>query len=269
MKKNAFTLIELSMVLIIIGLLVGGSFKVFKTMRDKAKVTRAQDDVQAAKNAIVGNTIKNANTLPSSSFFTQNLSPVKNNQHPLFYADDSRLESTNVCAFTTTRLKVQTPTRKINSVAFVIASESSNANMQTALKNGIVRTYNYADKVDDNTSPIDRVQNYDDTVDWVTLAELQQQSGCANHPLQILNNSLPSTDTESSIHYHATIYVDGNYSTPTIECTFSDSKFSFSDSNAKITHNATPSSTDTVKVTCTARADGRNVTKIFVITVNP
>jgi len=54
MKKNAFTLIELSIVLIITGFLIGSSVQVFKSMQDGAKVTHAKADVLTAKNAIIG-----------------------------------------------------------------------------------------------------------------------------------------------------------------------------------------------------------------------
>ena len=75
MKKSAFTLVELSIVLIILGLLVGGSFKVLQIMRERAQTTRAQDDVKVAKEAIIGNAIVNSKTLPDGTFF-KNISPL-------------------------------------------------------------------------------------------------------------------------------------------------------------------------------------------------
>ncbi|ADN08072.1 type II secretion system protein [Sulfurimonas autotrophica] len=272
MKKSAFTLVELSIVLVIIGLLVGGSFKVLKIMRDRAQTSRAQDDVQVAKEAVIGNTVQNSNTLPSVTFFNQNLSPIKNNQHQLFYADDTNLENIDVCSFNTTNLKVVTAARTIDNVAFVIASESSNHNMQTAIKdNGdgtfSVKTYDYSTKVDDNTSPVNIIDYYDDIVDWVTLSQLQQEAKCSNNLLRIVNSSLPDTDTLNSASYQAKIVIDGNYSAPTADnCTFSPTN-NFSYNNFSIT-NSGGATAGTVTVDCSVSADGKTVRKKFAITVN-
>jgi len=276
MKKSAFTLVELAIVLVIIGLLVGGSFKVLKIMRDRAQISRAQDDVKVAKEAVIGNTIQNSNTLPSVTFFNQNLSPVKDNQHQLFYADDINLESINICSLATTNLTVVTPSHTINDVAFVVASESSNHNMQTAKKddgggNFSVHTYKYETKVDDNTSPVNIVDYYDDIVDWVTLAQLQQEAKCSDNLLRIVNTSLPSTDVDSSTSYQATIVIDGNYSAPTgSSCIFTpQNNFVYHSNNFTIDNTAGATTSTTVAVDCSVTADGKTVSKKFAITVNP
>jgi len=271
MKKSAFTLVELSIVLVIIGLLVGGSFKVLKIMRDRAQISRAQDDVKVAKEAVIGNAILNGNTLPDPDFFKKNLSPVKDNQHPLFYADDANLQKTDICAFSSTNLKVVTPVKTVNNVAFVVASEGANHNMQTALKddgdgNFSVHTYTYATKVDDNTSPVNIADNYDDITDWVTLAQLQKELQCSSKPFAFINQSLPTAEVNEA--YNATLYVENNVTDVNIACkpdkdigiTFSDPSFS-----------GKPNQAITNSWYCTAREKSpstRTVTKHYVITVN-
>ena len=191
MKKNAFTLIELSIVLVIIGLIIGGSFKVLKTMRENAKITNAKNDVEAAKNAVVGNTILNRNTLPDQTFFHKNLSPVKNNQHPLLYEYATDLDKNNICSLTSTDLTVKkykwnnTKTaeeldRTIQNIAFVIASRSLDNYMQTEKLNNNV----------DYHAPFIKIGNhhYDDMVEWVTLGELKSQLNCVKTGLKILND---------------------------------------------------------------------------------
>ena len=271
MKKSAFTLIELSIVLVIIGLLVGGSFKVLKIMRERAQITRAQDDVKIAKEAVIGNTILNANTLPDQAYFDQNLSPVKDNQHPLFYADDTDLEATDICSFTATHLSVVTPSHTISDVAFVIASESSNHNMQTAKKDDgdgdfSVHTYKYETKVDDNTSPVNIVENYDDIVQWVTLAELQKDLQCSQKPFNFLNTSLPTANVNED--YSATLYVENNVTDVSITCDRdSDMGIDFSDPS----FSGTPTVSGTNHWECTASENSpgtRSVTKQYVITIN-
>ena len=209
MKKSAFTLIELSIVLVIIGLLIGGSFKILKVMRERAQISQAKDDVQVAKQAVIGNAIINENTLPKQDFFQKNLSPVKNNQHQIFYAYDTNLAATNICSFKETGLTVtkykwkddksgEEKDKVIENVAFVIASESQNHNMQTALKDGNVKFHAPFYKVDDNTTPINRVEGYDDIVAWVTLGQLKEELHCTQTGLKILNenNLIDGVDTE-------------------------------------------------------------------------
>jgi hypothetical protein len=239
-------------------------------MRERAQITRAQDDVQVAKQAVIGNTILNGNRLPPASYFQTNLSPVKNNQHPLFYADDTALEGTDICSFISTTLKVKTPTNPtgIADVAFVIASESQNHNMQTAKINNTVQTYNYAKQIDNNTSPVNIVENYDDIVDWVTLSQLQQEAKCSNNPLRIVNSSLPNTDTINSSSYNVGIVIDGNYSTPTADnCTFTNNN-NFSYSNFTITNSGTTTGGTSTTVDCSVSADGKTVVKKFTINVD-
>ena len=286
MKKNAFTLIELSIVLVIIGLIIGGSFKVLKSMRENAKVTNAKNDVQTAKNAVLGYAMM-ANFLPTKTFFESDLSPVKANQHQLFYKHDTAIETKNICAFTTTALNVQVDhkdgtTQAIQDVAFVLASESVNKNLQTKLTNNGDGTFTVEvrkpyEKIDDEPTPINRAEEYDDIVEWVTLAELQKSVGCENKPLRIVNSSLPSTDTTSSSGYSAIIVVDGNYTTPTAtSCTFSSSstfptKFKYNTVGKPYEiWNTGTEPTGTVTVTCSVTADGKpSISKKFAITVNP
>ena len=264
MKKSAFTLIELSIVLVIIGLLIGGSFKILKVMRGRAQITRAQDDVQVAKQAVIGNTILNTNRLPPASYFQTNLSPVKNNQHPLLYTDDSALEGTDICSFTTTNMSIVTPTNTILNVAFVVASEAANHNMQTAKISNQVKTYNYATKVDDNTSPINIVENYDDIVDWVTLSQLQQELRCQDHKFKIINRTLPVAT--QGIQYSAKLYVENNVGAATINCNPTNQN-NINFLNTKF--QGTPTNAGTFEFDCNATENVyTSPTRHFVLTVD-
>lgn len=219
MKKKAFTLVELSIVLVIIGLLVGGSFKVMKMMRERAKITEAKESVLAAKNAVLGYVMTYPN-LPSDNEFQTDLSPIKNNQHPVFYVSDANLSIVNndICAYNTTALKVVdngvTPARTINDVAFVVVHEGADYNMQTALNgSNEVHIYGAVNQVDDNTTPVNIVDFYDDVVEWVTLAELQQNVDCSQNKLVIINDyALPRDINSSSNYIGANIYADGGFS---------------------------------------------------------
>ncbi|MDO9267106.1 MAG: type II secretion system protein [Sulfurimonas sp.] len=267
MKKKAFTLVELSIVLVIIGLLVGGSFKVMKMMRERAKITEAKDSVLAAKNAVIGYAVTYP-SLPDSNEFNQNLSTSKTPNHPMFYVADTNLWNpiNDICAFTATSLKVNNRGSTINDVAFVVAHEGANYNMQTALIGNVVniREADYWD--DDNTTFANIDEPYDDIVEWVTLAQLHKEAGCINRPLRIVTDSLPKGIV--GISYSATIIIDGNYSIPTVNsCLFLPSN-GLSYSNPIIS--GTPTAPGTVRVDCSITADdNKHASRIFAITIDP
>jgi len=279
MKKSAFTLIELSIVLIIIGLLIGGSFSFLKNMRERAKITTAKQDVLSAKNAVIGYAMASG-VLPTQDTFDANLSPKKGNQHQLFYFDDENLEIKNICAFTHTNLSLiidnsDNSTQELKDIAFVVVSESANMNMQTAAVDDgdgtfSVELYKPFSDVDGQSNPINRVEPYDDVAEWMTLSALQKNIGCQNNPLRIVNNSLPDTSVQNSPNYSAALVIDGNYSSPSYaNCDFSDDEFLWdATEDLTISHTATPSSAGTVVVNCTIEADGKSVQKNFAITVN-
>ncbi len=283
MNRKAFTLVELAIVLMVIGLLVGGSFKVMKSMRDRNKITEAKNAVNAAVDAVTGDAMEWTSlvTVPN---FNQNLSPVKGQtvaagvlKMPLHYFPDNTLIANPVCSQTVTNLNVidnsVSPARTISNVAFVVAHESANYNMQTAIDTtstpNVVTIYGPATTADDSTTypNINRpTDQYDDIVKWVTLAELQRNVRCNDNPLRIVNNNLPDTDT--TLPYNATIVLDGNYTPPTSNsCTSSEPSFSYNN----LTHTislSSPRTTGTAVVNCTFTADGRTVSKPFVITIN-
>ncbi len=277
--RKAFTLIELSIVLTIIGLIIGGSFKVLKIQRENAKTTRAKDDVKAAKEAIVGYALANNNRLPSVAYFNQNLSPTQNNQHQLFYTYEYNLRVANICAATNTEvslsiykvnpnnLKQEKLSKTIKNVAYFLASEGSNSVMQTASTTS-------GTKINVKVhAPYFFVNgfNYDDVSDWMTLSQLQERVGCSNNALRIVNTSLPSTDVDNSVNYTAQLVLDGNYSTPTSSsCSFSPTNhFIYSQNDFSIKHTSTASTAGVVAVNCQISADGKTVNKMFAITINP
>jgi len=271
MKRQGFSLIELSIVLIIIGLIISGSLKYLNTMQDKGKITASKRDVLTAKEAILGYAIT-AGTLPTISNFRTNLSPVKGNQHQLLYVYDNILNSSQICSIQSTSLSINLTSsngvsKTITNVAFVVTSEGPNSNLQTGTTAGVVELRQPYSSVDDQPSPVDIVEPYDDISEWVTLAQLKNSLSCAESKLEIVNTSLPDTNIGNSVNYSASIVIDGNYNAPTSDnCVFSDNKFTYS--NFNISHTSTPSAAQTVAVSCSVTADGQTVSKNFAITVN-
>lgn len=292
MNRKAFTLVELAVVLTIIGLLVGSSFKVIKSMRERNSITEAKDAVKAAIDAITGDAIE-WNTLITVPNFNQNLSPVKGItvsgvlKTPLHYFPDNTLLVTPICSRNVTNLNVidnsVSPARIVQDVAFVVAHESSNTNMQTALDTtvtpNVVAIYGPATSVDDSTAypNINRpADEYDDIVEWVTLAELQRNMRCNDKPLRIVNDKLPDADSNTTLAYSATIVLDGNFSAPSSHsCTFDptyNSYFQYNTGNYTITNKLPPTvsiPTGTAVVNCSFTDGDITVSKPFVITINP
>jgi len=280
MKKNAFSLIELAVVLTVIGVMVGGSFKLLKMSRESSRTADAKENVLSAKHAIIGDALIYSN-LSTSSNFQNNLSSVKGTLTPLLYYPDSLLTTKDICAFSSTNLKIIdntfTPAVNHDDIAFVVVSEGANFNMQTAVNTSVtpntITIYKPSTLVDDNTSDENNNQErYDDIVEWVTLVELQNEVGCNENPLRIVNSSLPSTDVVNSKDYKATIIIDGNYSTAIINCTFptpADNNFSFSLPNIIQGDTIKTTVTGVVEVNCTVTEGTRQAKKRFAITVDP
>lgn len=223
MNRKAFTLVELAIVLTVVGLVAGGSFKVIKSMRDRNKITEAKDAVNVAKDATIGFSMKWVD-LPTSTEFNNDLSPIKRNQNTFFYFADPQLSNDiDICSFNTTELDVTiyesgSLDRTIDDVAFIVADASINNNMQTAATG----TGPYIIRIDDPLATVDRnnidyvrtTDEYDDIVKWVTLAELQSLVNCSDHQLVITNDNALPRDINQSTYVGANIFADGGFPFP-------------------------------------------------------
>ncbi|MFA6191442.1 MAG: type II secretion system protein [Sulfurimonas sp.] len=220
MQRRAFTLIELAIVLSIIGLIIGGSFQSIRSMRERNKIAEAKEQIETIKNAVIGYALMWPN-LPSNAEFDANISIVTGSQVPIFYAVDANLSNIDhdICAYDTTNLTLVdnsiSPPRIIPNIAFVLAHASVNANMQTALNTSIspyrVNIYSPSAKVDDNATPINIAEPYDDIVSWVTLSELQNLVQCSQNSLKIITDYALPRDINGTNYTGATIYADGGF----------------------------------------------------------
>ena len=288
MRREGFTLIELAIALTIIGLVIGGSFQAIKAMRERNKIVEAKDMVKSAKDALIGdaNTYGDLSTLAN---FDQNLSPARAItvgsliKKSLFYFPANSLVNpqVNICTQITTDLEIEdkksTPARIIPNIAFVLAHESANANIQTTLNSSVtpqrVTIYAPHKEVDDNTAApnINRTSDeYDDIIEWVTLSELKEAIGCQRP--RILNTSLPD-DTNNSSSYHAMIYFDGNSTPPsTGGCTpqspYNTEYNSTSTVNFEIKENVPNRTPGVAKIVCGYKVDGYDINKSFTITIH-
>jgi prepilin-type N-terminal cleavage/methylation domain-containing protein len=218
MRNNkGFSLIELAMVMVIIGLLIGLGAGMVGSLTKRTKVIGSRELVDAAVDSIISYGVSH-NKLPGTGeFATVVRSPNDAWQKPLYYDVDSNLTGTSGLCGMTTGLTVKvcpdttcnTPISTTNNVAFLVVSGNENYNIQTNNNSGTIQVYEMDVNVDDYTSDMNRVEPNDDIVKWITLGELQTQGGCeaSNYQLRILNNELPYGYENAD--YDATIYADG------------------------------------------------------------
>ncbi len=217
MNKRGFTLIELAMVLIIVGLLVGIGITTLGILIKRAKVNATKEIVNADVEAVLGYTFSSGK-LPDTSAFNAIVRNKKDSfGKDIAYIYDEGL--TTYCGRLNTNITVQicsdtactTPIQTISDVAFVVLSGGANYNNQTAGGGGVnspttIKVYQYGVIADEYPDDINRAEDYDDIVKWITLSELHNNDKCK--PLYIdSNQTLP--DAEEDTPYRAKISVSG------------------------------------------------------------
>ena len=214
---RGFTLIELSIVLVIIGLLVGLGAGMIGPLTTFVKV-RETRDMQDATVQSITSWASSRNSIPDvAGFPTAAKSPLDAWGRNLIYLYDANLNSTTptkdtICGRNSTALTLVTtdPAATINNVAFIVLSGADNAVLKSTLNgnlngapinNTVITAPGYATGTITVTGP------NSDLVRWVTLDELRSKIGCQGAQLRIINNELPYGNYSTS--YSATIIADG------------------------------------------------------------
>jgi prepilin-type N-terminal cleavage/methylation domain-containing protein len=221
MKKynnhNGFTLIELSVVLVIIGLLVSLGSSMVGPMTTYVKVRETRDIQDAAVQSIISRA-SSRNSIPDSSAtadigFSTVVRSTKDawNQDVAYLYDANFSPATptkdTICGRRSTLLKLDTGSGVMNNVAFMIISRADNkTDVFKSVRdvggviNGVSSGISVATTVTANgTNP--------DIIRWVTLDELRSKIGCQGAPLKIVNNELPFGAVPNP--YTVTLTADG------------------------------------------------------------
>jgi prepilin-type N-terminal cleavage/methylation domain-containing protein len=224
-RQKGFTLIELAIVLVILGLLLGTGTGIVGMLTKRAKLYETRNIIKAGIESLISYSASN-NSLPDlATFPTVVGNPNDVWGKSLYYiTDDDLTDSTSggICGRKTTQLKLSnctttgcgSPVNTVNNVAFIIVSGSTNFNNQTIVpvtnpvtSDETVNHYSQGLVLDDYTTDMNRAEPYDDVVKWVTLDELRIKAGCEASQIRIVNNELPYGYQGSS--YSASIFGDG------------------------------------------------------------
>jgi prepilin-type N-terminal cleavage/methylation domain-containing protein len=215
--SRGFTLVEVAIVLVIVGLLVGVGSSMVGVLSTAVMVRQTKDTMDAVAQSVTSWASSN-NDIPNvAGFSTAAKSPVDAWGRSFVYLYDSNLYAATptkdtICGRRSAAITVVTtdPVATINNVAFAVLSSSDDATFASTLTgtgnlNGGALSTLASGSI---TGSVSVNANNSDIVRWVTLDELRSKIGCQGSPLKILNNDLPSGSASSST-YSATIVADG------------------------------------------------------------
>ncbi len=230
--SRGFTLVELAMVLVVIGILVSLGMGLIGPLTKTAKYNETKDIVTASVESVISFSAASKRLPTSTEFPTKVRNPNDAWTKPLYYFPDPSLTSIPagstdaICGRSITSLTICqdaacTVATNIPNAAFVVVSGADNYNIQTGTSIGgtcppgqtCVRVYPIDTlNVDDNATDFTRLEPYDDIVKWVTLDELRTKVGCVGAQLKIQNAQLPSGYRCGA--YSATLFAQGGIPFP-------------------------------------------------------
>jgi prepilin-type N-terminal cleavage/methylation domain-containing protein len=210
-ESNGFTLVELAIVLVLIGFLIGIGATMIGPLTRRAKINESREIVSAAVDSVMGyaainNRVPDVTVSPSATSFWTNVRTQNDSWgRPLVYVYSNAL-ATSICNRTTTNITVRVCNdaacgtfSQIYNVAFLVLSPGDNANDQTVGNGAVavattINTYQVGNQVDNYAGDFTRATDeYDDIVKWITLAELQVKLACGRCSAYEVWNNLGAT----------------------------------------------------------------------------
>ena len=288
--SKGLTLIEVAIVLVILGLLIGLGAGLISMLTKRAKIIESRETVDAAGEALIsyaaGNkcltdNLTQANVRKTLDSWNQ---PLFLRVAPELLPGQCSTSNATICDRKSTGLRVIicndaacTSNQTISNVAFVVASKGPNYNLQIMNGTNEVKVYAPGLQVDSYSGTYEgvpdpnRMEEFDDIVKWVTLDELRTKMGCPGAQLRIITTELPLAYQNQS--YSATIYAEGgvkplNWSSPIIPPWLSCS----SDSSSTAYYcSGTPSCPGSYTLTVQVKDNSTisNATRSYTINVQP
>jgi prepilin-type N-terminal cleavage/methylation domain-containing protein len=212
-RKNisGFTLIELSIVLVIVGMLIGLGVNMIAPLTNYAKVRQTREIMDADIQAVISWASSNTR-LPQLTEFTTAVASNQNDGwgQPFAYISDFNLATATqnaICGRSSTFLNISTidPKATVRNVAFALLSHADNTGFSSKLNADLITSA--SSTAAGTIQTISATGPNADLIRWVTLNELRSKIGCPGAPLKIVNNELPFENY--SAPYSATIVPDG------------------------------------------------------------
>lgn len=181
---QGFSLIELSIVMVIIGILLAASIAVMGPSMREAAATRTEKYLEANMNALKGYAGANG-AVPTAAGFSALLSyPNDGGNNAFLYDLDNNLTTTGaICARNSTNLSVLTTSgTPITDVAFILYSKGNDGTVDLTSSGTAPELY--------DMDPYS--ETWDDLAGWVTLSELQGAANCgsSSQTLQFLSPTI-------------------------------------------------------------------------------
>lgn len=195
-QRSGFTIIELAIVLIVIGILLGVGASLVGPLTKRIKRSDSREVVKAAKEAVLGFAVK-YKRLPDTTEFANNIKNLDAWGNTLFYYTDNSLTTGNICyvSFTGFRIDDQCPT-----------GEGCGTGHSCCKQDGAFIILSKAENGGNDTSPsglppfiiLEQSDTYDDIVAYGSIPELKNNVlACAG--IEIVTTTLPNA-TEDSLY---------------------------------------------------------------------
>ncbi len=235
-KQKGLTLVEVAIVLVILGLLIGLGASLIGPLTKRAKINETKENLSGNIEAITSWSAGNKRLPKFYPNFNGDCNSYRDDFRcvirsrndswgkQFYYVVDNELVQSpsgtehRICDRRTTKITVRVfqdanNYQDIANVAFIIISSGENYNNQTfgtqQINNSTTIQIPYPDapNIDNYSVDFNRPEPYDDIVKWITLDELRIKVGCQGAQLKILNNELPYGYVGSQ--YNATVYAEG------------------------------------------------------------
>lgn len=208
MSRKGFTLVELAIVLIIIGLLVGAGAGLIGPLTKRAKLIETKDTLKQAREAFVGYAVKNgylpassgySTYTPDSAFDMVGVRGVDAFTKPIRYVVATEVAGSgkNLCGANATTLTLTDRGQTKGNIAFLLVSGGLNYNIQT---NTTIYEQD-SPNIDDFPTDMNRPEPYDDIVEYVSLDQLKTSKGCPQSLTISSPSQLPEAEEDSFYSY--------------------------------------------------------------------
>jgi len=212
-----FTLVELAVVLVIVGMLISLGSGLIGPLTRQAKVRESKEYLNAGVESVVGWSAS-MNRLPDAGAAATGFNQIVKTRNDawgknFYYLFDTNLAPAvatkdTICGRRTTNLTLTIPspvlpfpaTQVISNVAFAVLSGGDDYNIQSRLTgtlNGAASANAVIPASGTATgtilaTPVNATTAYDDLVKWITIDELRSKIGCSNPQLRLLTADIPA-----------------------------------------------------------------------------